>query len=98
MDRHRSYRRNNQTAQRYRKTGSPQSVAQSRTPALFRRLRRDGGSNIIEERRTGIAHLHRPWRAISEYAIGAECRRFSYLARPVASAVRLTIPVNCDDD
>ena len=26
--------------------------------------------------RTSIAHLHRPWRAGSEYAIGAKPRRF----------------------
>jgi hypothetical protein len=35
---------------------------------------RAGG--IIGPQRRNSAHLHRPWRATSEYAIAAECHRF----------------------
>jgi hypothetical protein len=34
---------------------------------------------IIVERRRSSAHFRRPWRAGSEYAIDAKCRRFSAL-------------------
>src|SRR5437764_6203668 len=30
---------------------------------------------VIVPRRKNSAHLHRPWRAIPKYAVGAECRR-----------------------
>ena len=31
---------------------------------------------VIAPRRSSSAHLHRPWRATSEYGIAAKCRRF----------------------
>jgi len=39
------------------------------------RLERVAGCGIIGAWRSNSAQFHRPWRATSEYAIGAETRR-----------------------
>ena len=49
---------------------------QNRRPSHICRLERVAGCGIIGEWRNSSAHLHRPWRATSEYAIDAGRRRF----------------------
>ena len=47
------------------------------------RLERVVGGGIIAPRRSSSAHLHRPWRATSQYAIAAETRRFRAYPTPM---------------
>ena len=51
-------------------------VVSTRTRGQSRVLIRRSGRTLIVPWRTNIAHLHRPWRATSVYAIGAQSRRF----------------------
>src|SRR5437660_9081184 len=60
---------------------SPTGVVQNRRASQIYRFERVAGCGIIGERRGNNAHLHRPWRATSEYAIAAKYRRFPQLAR-----------------
>ena len=55
---------------------APRGVVHSRRVSQLCRLRRVAGYGIIGEQRTSSAHLHRPWRATSGYAIDAKIGRF----------------------
>jgi hypothetical protein len=57
-------------------------VVQNRGASQTCRLERVAGCAIIGARRIHSAHLHRPWRATSEYAIDARRRRFRASSRP----------------
>ena len=55
---------------------SASAAALAATPANGVRCQRRAECHIIALWRDNSAHLHRPWRATLEYAIGAEYRRF----------------------
>jgi len=62
-----------------------------RSHILGLRLRHVVGYDFIATQRNNIAHLRRPGRAISQYAIGATCRRFPDTSRkPVSAESRIT--------
>ena len=80
---------------RYRRvTGSPFKfgsrpwvVAQDRRPSQTYRLERVAGRRIIGARRSNSAHLHRSWRATSEYASELRAQFKKAAARRATSVV-----------
>src|SRR6266568_4265851 len=51
-------------------------LVKDRRPSQVSRSQRVIGYGIIARQRSSSAHLHRPWRAISVYAVAAKHRRF----------------------
>jgi hypothetical protein len=75
--------RTNRASPRHRRQRS-QGVVQTRKVSQLCRLERVAGCGIIGERRTGSAHLHRPWRA----TLRSSLRRAKILAPSLALRCR----------